>query len=91
MRSGSDYALSMPEVREHANRGMASDVGKDPLTDWSFSVDEVSAGVYRASGADASGRMVETTGTDPDMTLEKCKRAAFEIANQSMPQDSEDA
>jgi hypothetical protein len=70
---------------------MASDVGTDALTDWSFSVGEGSAGVYRASGIDAAGRTVEARGTDPDVTLEKCKRAAFEIASQSTPQDSEDA
>jgi hypothetical protein len=59
MRSGSDYALSMPNVPERANRGTGSDVVIDGLTEWSFSVEEVSAGVYRANGVDSAGRTVE--------------------------------
>jgi hypothetical protein len=37
--------------------------GRGVLTDWSFSLEEVSAGVYRARGIDAAGRSVEKTGT----------------------------
>ena len=43
---------------------------------WSFSVEEVSAGVYRARGVDSAGRTVEATGSDPDRLLEECKQAA---------------
>jgi hypothetical protein len=53
------------------------------LTDWSFSVEEVSAGVYRATGTDSAGRSVEESGTDPDATLERCKRVAAELASSS--------
>jgi hypothetical protein len=46
---------------------------------WSFSVEEVSAGVYRARGVDSTGRPVETTGSDPDRLLEECKQAAVRL------------
>jgi hypothetical protein len=49
------------------------------ISDWSFSVEETSAGVYQARGVDPSGRRVETSGTNPDYALEKCKRAAVEL------------
>lgn len=48
---------------------------------WEFQVEEVSAGVYRVRGADKVGRSVEATGTDPEQLLQKCKRAAAEIAD----------
>lgn len=48
------------------------------LSGWSFDVEEVSAGVYRAVGRDRSGRSVELKGTDPDVLLVHCKRAAKE-------------
>ena len=46
---------------------------------WSFAVEEVSAGVYRASAVDHMGRKVEMTGTDPDKLSGECRRAAEEI------------
>jgi hypothetical protein len=58
-------------------------VGAQDISDWSFSVDEVSAGVYRVKGIDSAGSTVETTGTDPDAALEKCKRAAAEMTERS--------
>lgn len=49
------------------------------LPGWSFDVDEVSAGVYRACGRDRAGRNVEGTGLDPDALIEKCKQAALKM------------
>jgi hypothetical protein len=49
------------------------------LPGWSFDIDEVSAGVYKASGKDRSGRSVEAIGLDPDELLKECKRAAAKI------------
>jgi hypothetical protein len=53
------------------------------LADWSFSMEEVSAGVYRVRGVDSSGRNVETSATDPDSALEACKQAAAAMADDS--------
>ena len=49
------------------------------LENWSFTIDEVSAGVYRVYGSDPSGRSVEADGTDPDALLEQCRVAAAEM------------
>jgi hypothetical protein len=50
------------------------------LSGWSFTVEEVSAGVYRVRGVAQSGRSVETTGTDPNALLVRCQRDAIRIA-----------
>ena len=44
-----------------ASRG----AGRMPA-DWKFAVEEVTAGVYRATARSAAGQIVERTGTDPD-------------------------
>jgi hypothetical protein len=49
------------------------------LPDWSFDIDEVSAGVYRAFGRDRHGRNVEACGLDPDALIGKCRQAAHEL------------
>jgi hypothetical protein len=41
----------------------------DELPGWTFTVDELSAGVYRVEGRDAVGRTVSMTGTDPERLL----------------------
>ncbi len=46
---------------------------------WTFDVNEVSAGVYRAFGQDKAGRNVGANGPDPDVLIEKCKAAAIKI------------
>jgi hypothetical protein len=51
----------------------------DALTGWSFSLEEVSAGVYRGMGVDEAGRSVEMSGTDPDAVLEDCRRAVLAL------------
>lgn len=52
---------------------------------WSFSVQEVSTGVYCARGADSAGRSVEAKGADPEALLEACKRAAAQMAGGQPP------
>ena len=54
-------------------------------TDWSFSVEEVSAGVYLAKGVDKAGRSVEVTGTDPGAALDECKKSAAEVGDPPPP------
>jgi hypothetical protein len=49
------------------------------LPGWDFIVDEISAGVYKASGNDKSGRSVEATGIDPNALLEECKQYAARL------------
>jgi hypothetical protein len=49
------------------------------LPSWSFTIDEVSAGVYRASGRDRAGRSVEANGHDPSALIEECKRTVLEM------------
>jgi hypothetical protein len=51
----------------------------EELPGWKFDADEVSAGVYKATGKDRQGRNVEATGTDPDEMIEKCRKYAIEI------------
>jgi hypothetical protein len=48
------------------------------LPGWTFTADEVSAGVYTVSARDESGRSMETTGTDYDALLEDARRWAAE-------------
>lgn len=45
---------------------------QDPVSDWSVSIDEVSAGVYRVSACHPSGPRVEMEGTDPEELLRRC-------------------
>jgi hypothetical protein len=52
--------------------------------DWSFSVEEVSVGAYRARGVDEAGRSVEVVRTDPDEALAECRQAAAEMDNQNL-------
>ena len=49
------------------------------LPDWSFAIDEVSAGVYRVVGRDLAGRTVEATGPRLKVLLEKCMQAAIQM------------
>ena len=60
-------------------KGIATCLKFEEFLEWYFSVDEVSAGVYKAIGKDKLGRSVEFIGTDPDSLLERCKKAAKEM------------
>jgi hypothetical protein len=46
------------------------------LPEWTFDIDEISAGVYRVRGVDNVGRSVEASGTDEDALLDECKKSA---------------
>jgi len=43
------------------------------LVDWSFEIDEVSAGVYRVDATDERGRRVSRTGIDPEELIDECR------------------
>jgi len=48
----------------------------DELPEWTFSVDEESAGVYVVLGIDHDGRSVRLIGEDPDELLLRCRTDA---------------
>ena len=50
------------------------------LPEWSFELDEISAGVYKVIGTDKSGHVVSATGIDLDELIEQCKRDAQSMA-----------
>ena len=49
------------------------------LPGWEFDADEISAGIYKASGRDTRGHHVDATGTDPERLIEQCVAAAREL------------
>lgn len=51
------------------------------LPGWRFTVQEVSAGCYRAEGRDDQGHQVGAMGTDSEAVLDQCKRYAVDAAN----------
>jgi len=51
----------------------------DELPTWIFDVQEVSAGVYRATGSDVVGHRTVAEGLDPEACLEECRSAARKI------------
>lgn len=55
----------------------------DALSDWAFSVAEISDGWYRASGKSDTGFGIEVDGDDPATTLRKCKVYATELASRT--------
>jgi hypothetical protein len=64
-----------------------NEAGGEPLEfqdvpGWRFTVDEVSAEVYKVNGMDEAKRSVERVGTDPNLLIEECKEYAKMIANQ---------
>jgi hypothetical protein len=61
-----------------AKYGHPSDLG-----DWSFDVEEISAGVYRVTGMSRIGLMVELTATDPGAAVAECKRMAMSTLKDS--------
>jgi hypothetical protein len=46
--------------------------------DWTFEVDEQSAGVYKVVAVDSTGRRTELIGTDYDALLRDAQRVARE-------------
>jgi len=59
----------------------------DDLAGWEFDVEEVSAGVYRATGGDQLGHRTARTGVDPDVLLEECKAYAAEMIGGREPSE----
>ena len=59
----------------------------EELPGWHFDADEVSAGVFRATGFDQFGRSVEATGTDPNELLERCRRDAVKMVTAQPPKE----
>jgi hypothetical protein len=51
----------------------------DELPEWTFEVLEVSMGVYRVTGRDRDGRLVENTGTNDEVLLAGARDAAATI------------
>lgn len=46
------------------------------LPEWSFDIDEISAGVYQIIATDRGGHRISKTGIDPDGLIDECKREA---------------
>ncbi len=51
----------------------------EELPGWHFDADEISMGIYKATGRDQQGRNVEATGTDPEELIKKCRQSAAQI------------
>jgi hypothetical protein len=51
----------------------------DPLDDWTFDVEELSAGSCRGTAHDREGRSVALTRGDPDEVLQLLRERAMEI------------
>jgi hypothetical protein len=51
------------------------------LPDWTFDMDEVSAGVYEVIGQDVLGHYLSVKGIDLDAILEECRVKAKNISN----------
>jgi hypothetical protein len=43
------------------------------LPEWSFDIDEVSAGVYQVAATDRTGQRMSKTGVDPEALIEECR------------------
>ena len=55
------------------------------LPDWSFDIQEVSAGVYEVTAMDTFGHRVQMKGTDYDALLSECRRAVTDMAARPRP------
>jgi len=64
--------LSADEVKKHFPI-------QGEIESWFFRVEEISGGVYEASGTDPFGRKVSRSGVDPDSLLASCIEDAREI------------
>lgn len=61
--------LGGPQINKH----------DDPLSHWTFKVEEISPGVYRFKGNDPTGRSLERQGTDPEALMVECRRIALSM------------
>jgi hypothetical protein len=51
------------------------------LPGWKFTVEEASAGIYRMSATDNSGRRLEISGTNVEDLLERVRISALEMTD----------
>jgi hypothetical protein len=49
------------------------------LPNWTYTMDEVSANVFRIIATDTAGQTIEMIGTDPDILIEECHQEARKI------------
>lgn len=59
--------------------GIAHEWRNPDPSGWAFSLEEVSAGVWRVVGTNQDGRSVERTGSDLEATLADCEAAALQL------------
>ncbi len=52
------------------------------LPEWTFDLDEVSAGVYEVIGTDRAGHRVQAKGTDLDKLVDECRQSAGRIGEE---------
>lgn len=57
---------------------------ENDLLGWTFTVEEVSAGVYRGHGEDRDGPTVELTRTDPDEAMRLLHERAREVIRRGL-------
>lgn len=57
------------------------------MPQWTFDIDEVSAGVYEVIGSDSAGHCVSAKGIDVESLLEKCRSDAVEIVGQTVQEE----
>jgi hypothetical protein len=74
--------MKVPPPPDKKRRGGKPKSETDPLSGWTFDVEEVSNSVYRIRGRDAAGRTVERTGTDPDELMAESRQVARRLARQ---------
>ena len=55
------------------------------LPDWSFDIDETSAGVYQVVAIDKQGHLISAAGIDPEMLVAECRSEASNIDHNSPP------
>lgn len=60
---------------------MSRRIESDETPGWSYSVEEVSAGVYQVFGRDTQGRSVDLRGTNPDELLARARDEAARISS----------
>jgi hypothetical protein len=53
------------------------------LPEWSFEVEEVSAGAYQITATDKGGRTFDMKGTDRALLLTECREEAAALSEQA--------
>lgn len=69
---GAIYALLAKEI-------IGMERKMDDLPNWTFRIEEVSAGAYKVEARHLRGPKVEISGTDPDELLNRAAKSAREI------------